>query len=352
MIYWRSLANREADGYSYASKNISSRLRHLGVLSLEDFLHLESSVTSVHVSSQYGIQFLKEPLNVKILINNCLPPDFSFDADYVVGFCYWETNKLPSSWISYLNDCDEVWTTSEWAKQVFIQSGVEVPVYNFNLGVDTEIFNINRNLSFKNPFTFMHIGSPSTRKNSQLAFDAFQKLFKNDDRYRFIIKSTGEPDVRKRLAGGEISAVYGAPGTTVVDAILSDFDLSRLMDQVNCFVYPTRGEGWGMAPFQAMAKGIPTICTNQTSCTEFAHLSVPLEAELSSDNLFGIYQTGAWANPKIDDVCDRMLYVVNNYQECLQKSLDSANYIHANYSWDSVVLDYAKRLTEIIAENE
>jgi glycosyltransferase involved in cell wall biosynthesis len=332
--------------------NISSRLRDIGVLNLEDISFMDTQQKTINVSAERGIEFINEPSDVDVIINNCLPVDYSYDAKYVIGFSYWETTKLPISWIENLNKCNEVWTVSRWAKQVFINSGVTVPVYDFNLGVDTEIFDIKDDIKNSSVFTFMHIGSPSTRKNTQLVFDAFRKIFKKDENYKLIIKSSGPPDARIFHDKSIVGSIYNLTNVKVIDYYLSDIELSALFNKVDCFVYPTRGEGWGMAPFQAIAKGVPTICTNETACTEFANLSIPLAAELSSENLFGIYQTGEWADPKIDDVCDKMLYVVNNYQECVDKTLDGAKFIHENYSWDKVATDYKNRLLEIVSYYE
>ena len=55
MIYWRKLTNRLADGYTYASDNISSRLKDIGVLNLEDICSFDSDVKSVCVDEYSGI---------------------------------------------------------------------------------------------------------------------------------------------------------------------------------------------------------------------------------------------------------------------------------------------------------
>lgn len=102
-----------------------------------------------------------------------------------------------------------------------------------------------------------------------------------------------------------------------------------------------------MAPFQAIATGLPTICTNATACTEFAGLSVPLEADYESTGQFGIYENGAWANPKLLDLCDRMLYVVNNYAEVLDKTWYGSWTIHHNYSWYKVSRQFRQRIMEL-----
>jgi len=344
MIYWRKLASNLADGYTYASDNISSRLKDVKVVGLEDICVSDHNVKSISVNMDSGIQFIPEPDRSSILINNCLPCDYSYNGDYVIGFTYWETTVLPPEWVVEMNKCDEIWTTSAWAKNCFINSGVVVPVFAFNLGVDTNIFYPNHKKK-NNDFTFLHIGSPSTRKNTQLVVDAFLKLFKNDDRYKLILKSRGTPDARYIING--TNSLNENEQIKVIEDYLSEEDLADLINSVDCFVYPTRGEGWGMSPFQSITCGIPTICTNETACTEFAHLSVPLSAPMTSSGQFGIYCNGEWADPKIDDLCDKMMYVVNNYDEVLNKTMDSSIFLRDNYSWESVVSDYRKRILKI-----
>ena len=346
MIYWRKLTNRLADGYTYASDNISSRLKDIGVLNLEDICSFDSDVKSVCVDEYSGIRFVSEPKAPSILINNCLPCDYSYDGDYIVGFTYWETTRLPADWVVSMNKCNEVWTTSSWAKQCFIDSGVKVPIYAFNLGVDVHTF-YPKKINNNDAFTFLHIGSPSTRKNTQLVVDAFFKLFKGNDYYRLILKSNGPPDARNIIDGVNHGSFYNTRQVQIIDYYLKESELANLINSTDCFVYPTRGEGWGMSPFQTIACGVPTICTNETACTEFAHLSVPLEASMTTSNQPGIYDSGEWADPKIDDLCDKMMYVVNNYDEVLNKAMDSSIFLRDNYSWESVVSDYRKRNLKI-----
>lgn len=345
-VNWRTLANKKADGYTYASMNLSSRLMDLGILSLEDNSHY--NVKTVSITAEDGIQFIKDFDSSEILINNCLPPEYSYDAEYVIGFTYWETSQLPGRWVNYINRCNEAWTTSAWAKDVFINSGVNVPVYNFELGVDTNIFQYKkRETRSSGPFTFIHVGSPSTRKNTQLVVDAFHKLFQYNTDYKLIIKSNGPPDARHIIDGHNFGSLYNKRTIEIVDHYLTDNELCSLFSRSDCMVYPTSGEGWGMAPFQAIATGLPTICTNATACTEFASLSVPLEAPYLNTNQVGIYSTGQWAVPNIDDVCDRMLYVVNNYDEAVEKTKIGSQIIHEKYSWDRIVIPYMNRILEI-----
>lgn len=349
-ITWNgtSLAQEKNEGYKVAEEEIYNRLINLGLEITRDVLvpknikDFAESGISLGYSTDYN-----ENIKSKILINNRLPIDYTICDGYNIGFSYWETNKLPKDWVTKMNMMDEIWTTSEWAKNVFIDSGVSVPVYAFKLGVNNYFKPIKRNKKF-NEFTFMSIGSPSTRKNSQMAVDAFLKLFDGKEGVSLLYKTMDSPDARI-FKGQEMLPISSHHQIKIVDADLPMKDLASLYDLADCVVYPTSGEGWGMLPYQAIAKGIPTICTNATACTEYANMSVPLSFNWGTKKISGIYQdTGTWAEPNFDDLCDKMLYVYNNYEEISEYTYNNAVLKYADMQWDTVVKEYYNRLCQIL----
>jgi hypothetical protein len=88
-------------------------LRDLGLVDREDIsLEGQDIVRTVSITPNGEISFIRDPYNPDIIINNCLPHDYYFDGKYVIGFTYWETTELPSTWVSQMNLCDEIWTAS------------------------------------------------------------------------------------------------------------------------------------------------------------------------------------------------------------------------------------------------
>jgi glycosyltransferase involved in cell wall biosynthesis len=51
---------------------------------------------------------------------------------------------------------------------------------------------------------------------------------------------------------------------------IPDADLRLLYQAADLFVYPSKGEGFGIPPLEAAALGIPTICSNATAMSEFS----------------------------------------------------------------------------------
>jgi glycosyltransferase involved in cell wall biosynthesis len=180
-----------------------------------------------------------------------------------------------------------------------------------------------------------------------MSVDAFIKLFGGKEGYHLIYKSNGPADARS--FNGGMRGRLNHPQIEVIDWEVSTEELGKIYDRSDCLLYPTSGEGWGLIPFQGIAKGIPTICTNATACEEYADYSVPLDYEWSNEKMSGIYEgAGLWAKPNFDDLCDKMLYVVNNYEEVSNKTFASAQHIHENMTWEKVSKDYVDRLWQIL----
>jgi glycosyltransferase involved in cell wall biosynthesis len=351
MIVWSDNQHSKVSvGYGYVPDRLYPCLEKSGLPierrtpeTPEEFTDLFRVINLGYFSEVYGSD--------KILINHSMPEAFVKSSLYSIGFTYWETNRLPDDWVKNCNKMDEVWTSSRFMQDVFVKSGVKVPVYGFNLGVEPALYSPLRRYAH-NQFTFLSMGSPSTRKNSQVSVDAFLKLFGGNDEYRLIYKSNGAPDARN-YANGVMMGRLDHPQIEIIDEELSHDDLAKLYDEVDCLLYPTSGEGWGIIPFQAIAKGIPTICTNATACEEYAYMSVPLDYEWSQDKMSGIYENaGFWAKPNFDDLCDKMLYVVNNYDKVSKKTFSSAEYINKNMTWEKVSKDYVNRLCQILKDTK
>lgn len=344
-----SVAQLRNEGYKVAEDEIFNGIVDLG-LDIRRDCFTPQAIQDLN-NFGIGIEYQSNShsgIDCDILINNRLPMDYSLSSGFNIGFSYWETNRLPEDWVKRMNSMDEIWTTSLWAKNVFIESGVKKEVVNFKLGVHSDLFYPKKRSISDRPFTFLSIGSPSTRKNSQMAVDAFIKLFGKDDRYRLVYKSTDAPDARIYGINGEPSSIYGYPNIDVIEDDVSLEKLSDIYDMCDCVIYPTSGEGWGMLPFQGIAKGIPTICTNATACTEYASYSVPLDYKWGTKKMSGIYgDCGTWAEPNFDDLCDKILYVVHNYDNVAEYTYNNAVSHQDDWSWKTVVKDYYDRLCQM-----
>jgi hypothetical protein len=112
---------------------------------------------------------------------------------------------------------------------------------------------------------FLHVGEPAPRKAGQMAVNAFIELFGNNPNYHLTIKAYNNNTTRifNNFSDKEIiglpDAMYN--NITVLPDEIEEEDLIKLYHDHDVLLYPSYGEGFGFIPLQALATGMPTICT-------------------------------------------------------------------------------------------
>lgn len=172
---------------------------------------------------------------------------------YHVGYVPWESTRLPDGWLEIMSKADEIWATSPWVKRVFEKNGLN-DVKVFLHGVDTlgdQGWKRKRRRPDNRPIRFLHMGEPAPRKGGQMVYDTFRDLFGDSDEVQLTVKAWHQSTVR------------GAHSDNVklITAELEPFELIDLVRRHDVLVYPSYGEGFGLIPLQAMATGMPVICT-------------------------------------------------------------------------------------------
>ena len=108
------------------------------------------------------------------------------------------------------------------------------------------------------PFV-LAVGSQNRHKNFQLVAEAAQLI--RDAQFDIVV------------VGGGDARVYGASGAALPDFVkhlgyVSDEALVSLYRRAACFVYPSRYEGFGLPPVEALALGCPVIASRLPSVVE------------------------------------------------------------------------------------
>ncbi|MFP6556762.1 glycosyltransferase family 4 protein [Paraburkholderia sp. B3] len=108
------------------------------------------------------------------------------------------------------------------------------------------------------PFV-LAVGSLNRHKNFRLVAEAARQI--RDARFDIVVVGGGDP------------RVYGASGDALPDFVkhlgyVSDEELVSLYRRAACFVYPSRYEGFGLPPVEALALGCPVIASRLPSVVE------------------------------------------------------------------------------------
>lgn len=270
-----------------------------------------------------------------------------FEVDrsgYKIGFTMLEVDGLPADWVSACNRMDEVWTPSSWGVDVFRASGVTRPLRVMPLGFDPKRFRTDLPIHrIGDRYTFLSVFEWGERKAPEILIRAFCSAFTSRDEVQLLLRVNnfdGDVDVRAEIA--KLGFPANAPPILVLhNHQIRAEELGSLYCSTDCFVLPTRGEGWGMPVLEAMACGLPTIVTNWSGLTEFvnAEVSLPLPArELVEARAKCPYYAGhRWAEPEFDGLVDRLRWAYRNQGLARQIGMRAAERAHSQWTWARAV---------------
>jgi glycosyltransferase involved in cell wall biosynthesis len=285
----------------------------------------------------------------KIGISFIQPDQYKFGKhQYRIGYTPWESTKIFDSWKNpLLHGIDEMWTTSPWCADIF-RAYTNKPVFVYEHGIEDNWIPVKRTYPKDRPFRFLHIGEPAFRKDAQSVVDAFITLFGNDPNYELVIKASRMSTVRVfdndsgRILGTP-SAIY--PNIKIIEGMLSTDQINGLYDLCDAFVYPSWGEGFGFNPLQAMAKGIPTICTEGWA-TYAKYITAPLDS-VWAESPWPQIHPGSMLRPEYSQLRFYMQDLVNHYEDYSVPAYKNSFLVHKDYNWEKVSKPAIKRLKEI-----
>ena len=246
------------------------------------------------------------------------PPNFRPEHKTLnrVWFIVWEATKLDSSWVKRIDQSAAVVTPSDWNANCFSACGVEAPIYRVPLFVPTP-YTLTSPVE-KNTYVFGcsgHLGAQAPRKNLRAAVRAFLQAFPKTDDVELRIK-TGEFDYVEIPDDRRITLIKGH---------LSAEKMKQWYTELDVFVHPSKSEGWGFQPLQALALGRPVIACKYGGVAEYFNETCGIELQYSYEPASGMYQDmGHWADPSIDNMAEAMLYAYNNPQEMARRGVAGA----------------------------
>lgn len=273
---------------------------------------------------------------------------------FKVGYTMLEVDGLPAEWVRQANLMDEVWVPSTFNERTFRDSGVRVPIRVMPLGVDTAYFSPRiRSVKPEEGFTFLSVFEWGERKAPEVLLRAFSDEFSAGEPVRLICKANNfDPSFTIR---DEVAKLNLRPnGGRIVIAenqILQQYELGVLYRSADCFVLPTRGEGWGMPILEAMACGLPVIATNWSSQADFMTESNSLRLEVESlvpaVAKCPYYDGFRWAQPSYEHLRALMRWVYEHQAEARAIGDRAAQDAARLWSWESA----ASKMMDLIAEH-
>jgi glycosyltransferase involved in cell wall biosynthesis len=287
----------------------------------------------------YHVPFRDASAPVELCIGQPYLWQWSSPDSYKIGLVAWESTKIPDKWWPGLKAADEVWTPSPIVAGWFAEQGLQAKVYQHGIDMNewTKKRRRRERVEGSSAVRFLHIGEPAPRKGGALVYHAFRDLFGNENnRARLTIKAHGYSTIRGRQNARPESELSN------LRMIKEEYTPEQMVDLVkrhDVLIYPSYGEGFGLIPLQAMATGMPVICTE--AWAPYKHLIIP---ELRVTSVLG---ESPWQNmhpgqvffPGMNSLKDAMLFAANNLDTLAARAFGNTQLIAQQYDWDKLTAE-------------
>lgn len=254
-----------------------------------------------------------------------------------VMFTMWEATNLPPAFRETMDEFETILVPSQQNVDLFSQYHPNVKLVT--LGVDPADWHLTPRQRPRRFFDFL-IGGSGPRKGTDLAFKAFGDAFPNNSWGngpvpRLIMKN---PRGEKQFFGDRIERVTGR---------ISAEEEIATYERAHCYLQPSRGEGFGLQPLQAMAQGIPTILTGAHGHASFAHLGHALDSTLVKADYFIYGDAGDWWEPDYDQLVERMRWVYENYDAALAHAHKGSEVVAKEFTWTRCAEHFVEALGDL-----
>ena len=397
----------DPSGYAEFARSFVKQLDRSGVpLSLE-VVRYDKGCPDLGADRELFERLERRETDCTVKIINTNPDCFRHQREagcINIGFTMFETTRIPSRWVEACNAMDGILVPSSWNREVFEQSGVEVPVRVAAPGIELPSGPSSsqdavgrapgfRRLLEKPPrvrgkirlprmfrregprwqparlsdhgdaFKFYSIFQWTERKNPQGLLRAYFSEFRKTDDVCLVLKTFGRdatPAEQARVAR-EVVAVRDSMRVSdpapvlMTSGLLSQGQMHWLHEACDCFVLPHRAEGFGMPHLAAMAHGKPVIATGFSGNREFMATGNSILLPYQLRPVAGMGWNDAydgdmtWADPDLGVLRTEMrkVYADRCYGAALGRQ--AGQYVRSNFNWSERIERFLSAVSEIVA---
>jgi len=317
---------RDFSGYAHAARDYVSSLDAGGCnLVTRDVVYDGGSYQKTERESELAS---RDAQDVDILIQHTTPNETERkEGVFNVNIFCWETDRVPQEWVDQLNKMDLVIVSCKENVRACRRSGVVVPIEMVHFAADLEKYKVEHEPfdipGMESRFKFLAICQYSKKKGVDALLKAYLSEFTAEDNVLLILKTymgpNDGPEQRQNILNiirsmKTILRLNNYPPIHLIHEVMSDDDVQRLYATSDCYVLPSRGEGWSIPHFDALGYGLPAIATNWGGPTEFVNndcgwlVDFNMSPVCNMMHPFPYLYTAKenWAEPHVDSLMNAM----------------------------------------------
>ena len=187
-----------------------------------------------------------------------------------------------------------------------------------------------------NKFTFLWVGRNEERKAMGRAILAYKNLCSKVSDTQMVIRSDWTTDACNKT-GMYLLKHKELPIIRDQMRNIEHGYMQAVYANTNVLVITSKAGGFELQSLEAMACGIPVLCTDFTFMNEPIidgknGFKIPVESYTNDPNGYG----RIWGNISIDKLADKMLWCANNPEEVKNMGNWARKYVVENYDWKNV----------------
>lgn len=350
-LNWLAYNYRQHDGYGRYSSYLIKALRRAGVEVMPHFAGAADA--PVWMRDDWGMDFSAPTIS-------CLPPYYlrklpEGSAPHTL-LTMTEGSAAPKGWCDIINKSgvERLIVPCEWNAQAFRSGGVECEISVIAGGTEPADYSLISTARPDRPYTFLALADRGTRKGwdevRQALYVAFGGKTTGEQDVRLIIKSRSDGNA---LINDHLSRALDRDLRIVFDR--RDLaDMRELYEQVDCFVIPSHGEGWGMPHREAAMMGLPVI-TQRYGGMDDGHthkwalvVEQGQERKVESVKDESEHIAGFVRRCDVAELAEQMRWCYDNRLSAARFGQSAAQWLRAHQTWEHS----AAQLLQLVAEKE
>ncbi len=264
---------------------------------------------------------------------------------------FFELDTFQKNEVASLHHPDQVFVASEWGKEVVANHGISKDnIHVTPLGVNLNIFNpdlFKEQEKEESKYVFINIGKWEIRKGHDLLVNIFNEAFSEKDNVElWMINHNPFLNQDQTLQWHKLykESKLGDK-IKIFPRIEKHVDLASVIDQADCGIYLSRGEGWNNEVMETMAMNKPVILTNYSAHTEYAnsensYLVQTSETEKAQDGIW-FHGQGNWATLGVDQIEQSINHMRNVYKNNIRTNANGLKTAE-KYTWQNTVDQISK----------